>query len=687
MSLRCEMAAGAWEDLSRFSAGCVLLVWCLGCLVVAGCAERRLGGLDAIREHDEIRIAVRPGFFDSPTPPDYERDQKTLLLHLAARIGAKIRWVEPNRNDQLIEALEEGRADLAVSRFSAANLLGTQTVPTAPVEWVEDYLVAGRAIPGVSLNDLRGGRVHLQASTLSPVARKALDALGIEIVPVPEELSAEDLLEQVAGGEIPLTLIDSGMLESAADTGSLRLFGPIAERRPVVWAVRAANPELRRAIDDFLFAEEVLARRSPARACRDLAQIRRARVLRVVTRNSPTTCYVARGGVEGFEYELAVAFAREERLRLELSIPPAGVDPLDWLESGFGDIAILHEPIGLSREGAFFVSEPYRTVDLVAVVSHRTDPSISIDDLAGRSVAASRSVSELVAQIPLVPAIEASQPNPAGDAFSALQAVARGEVIAAVVDEDSARLELDNRSDLQRGPLVLPDVGLVWIVNTTAPELRSKVDAFLRRASASGEVRQLIEKNLGSWNLYVSPRLPSVPPGDLTPYDEYLTWAARQNGLDWRLLASLMYEESRFDPDAVGPGGSAGLFQFMPLTWRELGVEDPHHPGEAIEAGARYFRTLMEQFSELDLPDRVAMAIASFNVGPRHVFDARQLAEEMGFDPNRWTNNVETAMYILDDPEVGRRFSAGVCRCRRGAAYTRRILRRYAAYAEQFPPA
>ncbi len=140
-------------------------------------------------------------------------------------------------------------------------------------------------------------------------------------------------------------------------------------------------------------------------------------------------------------------------------------------------------------------------------------------------------------------------------------------------------------------------------------------------------------------------------------------------------------------PDAVGPGGSAGLFQLMPFTWLELGVEDPHHPGEAIEAGARYLAGLMEKFSELDLPDRVAMAIASYNVGPRHVFDARKLAVEMGLDPDRWSNNVETAMYIIDDPEVARRFPAGVCRCRRGAAYTRRILRRYAAYTEQFPPA
>jgi len=669
--------------LARWFAVPAVLCLC----VFSGCSERRFGGLDEIREHDEIRIAVRPGFFDAPAPPTEEGDQESQLRHLAARIGAEIRWVETKRNDELIEALETGRVDLAVARFSAASLLGTQSVPTAPVEWVSDFLVAGTQIPELAVEDLHGGRVHVHLSGLSPAVRSELEELGLEIVPVMEGMSAEDLLEMVASGVIPLTVTDSGILERIPDSDSVQLFGPIGERRPVVWAVRTTNLQLRRAIDDFLFAEQVLTRSSRARSCRDIPQIRIARVLRVVTRNSPTTCYVADGDLEGFEYELAVEFAREQRMRLELSIPPPGVDPLDWLEMGFGDIAILHEPIQPAREGQFLVSEPYRYVDLVGVVSQHSEAAISVDDLAGVEIVASLPVSELAEMLPLEPPIRVALPSRATDAFSALQMVARGRAHCAVVDEDAVALEVDSRSDLVRGPVVMPDVPLVWVMNPTSPELRSRVDEFLRRARTTGLVQELIGKSLGLWSLYTSPRLPTVPEGHLTPYDEYVTWAARQNGIDWRLLASLMYEESRFDPDAVGPGGSAGLFQFMPMTWRELGVEDPHHPGEAIEAGARYLGSLMGKFTDLDLPDRVAMAIASYNVGPRHVFDARKLAVEMGFDPNRWIGNVETAMYILDDPEVARRFPAGVCRCRRGAAYTRRILRRYTAYAEQFPPA
>jgi membrane-bound lytic murein transglycosylase F len=682
IDLRFFAMTGGWSSAARWVGVPAIVFLCL----ISGCGEERLGDLDAIRESGEIRVAVRPGFLDSPGLPNEEGDQTTQLRHLAARIGAEIRWVEPRHQDQLIEVLESGRADLVVARFSAAQLLGTGSVPSVPVEWVADFLVAAGRMPERTIEDLRGGRVHVQLSALSPAVRSALEDLELEVVPISESLSAERVLAMVARGAIPLTVIDSGILDRAPDTEAVQLFGPIIGRRPVVWAVRAGNLQLRRAVDDFLFAEKVLTRGATARACRDLPQIRAARVLRVVTRNSPTTCFVADGGLEGFEYELAVAFAREERLRLELSIPPPGVDPLNWLERGFGDIAILHEPIQPTREGVFLVSEPYRLVDLVSVVSQRSEAAISVDDLAGVEVAASRPVSELVTMLPLEPAIRRAGRAPGTDAFDALQAVARGQAYCAVVDEDAVALEVDTRDDLKRGPVVVPDVPLVWIMNPGSPELRKRVDEFLRRARATGLVQQLTQKTLGLWRIQTSPRLPPVPEGHLTPYDEYLKWAARRNGIDWRLLASLMYEESRFDPDAVGPGGSAGLFQFMPATWRELGVEDPHHPGEAIEAAAGYLRSLMGQFADLDLPDRVAMAIASYNVGPRHVFDARSLAVEMGFDPDRWKGNVETAMFILDDPEVARNFPAGVCSCRRGAAYTRRILRRYVAYTEQFPP-
>jgi membrane-bound lytic murein transglycosylase F len=467
----------------------------------------------------------------------------------------------------------------------------------------------------------------------------------------------------------------------------MKIIGPVAERRALVWAIREDSSQLRLAIDRFFFAQRVLSGTTGEPACRDLKQVRDARVLRLVTRNSATTCRVDRGGLEGFEYDLAVSFARSLRLRLELSIPPPEVDPIEWLEAGHGDVAALHEPISPQDENRFLVSVPYRQVDLVSIVSTRADTPAAVYDMAGVRVAASRPVAELCRLVPLIAPMRAAPPGTGGDAFNAMLEVARGRVPVAVVDEDAARLALADRTDLQIGPVVLPEVELVWVVNADSPVLHRMANSWLRDAKSSGLVRQLVRSQLGSWRRHRKPTLLPIPKGALSPYDELLKWVGHRYQFDWRLLASLMYEESRFDPDAVGPGGSAGLFQFMPSTWHELGVSDPHNPYEAAEAGGRYLRQLMDEFEGLPLPDQVAMAIASYNVGPRHVFDARTLAREMGFDPNRWKDSVETAMVLLDDPEVARRYPAGVCRCRRGAAYARRILRRYSAYVEQFPPA
>jgi len=656
---------------------------CLALVTACHQEPRRLSGLDGIQETGELRVLVRPGFNRGSAPGDGSVDEAELVGQLAARLQADVRWIEPSGHDQLIQWLMEGRGDLAVARFAPADLVGTAASPTSAVEWVEDLLVTA-AEPTESVPEgLLGVVVHVQQSMVSGPLMGALLSRGLQVEQVPEDVSVEEILNRVRMGNYRLAVADSSMV---AAVGGLGIIDTLSGPRPLVWAVRQANGRLRRAVDDYLFAEKVLARTMPISACRDLRQVRKARVLRLITRNSPTTYTVDRGGLQGFEYKLAHAFAREIGVRLELENPPPGIDPMWWLENGFGDVAALHEPVAPRDEGRFLVTIPYRWVDLVTVTPARRDPPSSIEDLAGVPVAAARPVAEMCRLLPVQPPIHAEPRSGDFDAPAAIREVSVGRIGVAVVDRDTAKLTLTGRPDLQLGTVVFPDVPLVWVLNPSSPELHRMAGSFLRRARVSGLVRQLVYSQLGSWRPHVPANFPEVPEGAITPYDEILQFVGRTEGIDWRLLASLMYEESRFDPEAIGPGGSAGLFQFMPLTWEDLDEEDPLHPGDAVTAGGWYLRWLMDKFSNLELPDQVAMGIASYNVGPRHVFDARALASNMGFDPDRWRGNVETAMLILDDAEVARRYPAGVCRCRRAVGYTRRILRRYRAYTEQFSP-
>ncbi len=89
--------------------------------------------------------------------------------------------------------------------------------------------------------------------------------------------------------------------------------------------------------------------------------------------------------------------------------------------------------------------------------------------------------------------------------------------------------------------------------------------------------------------------------------------AARGSALPPGFFARLLWQESRFNPNAVSPKGAMGIAQFMPGTAKLRGLEDPFNPGEAIEASARYLAKLKRQFGNLGL------AAAAYNSGENRV--------------------------------------------------------------------
>lgn len=642
--------------------------------------------LPEILKKGEIRVIVRPGFGQWGFPLGEEGiNERDFLEGFARRLGLEIRWVQARRNDEILSMLRMGRGDLALRRFSPEALVSEDGVTaSATIDWVDDIFVASDDGPVHGPGDLDGARLELPTSFLPEFRSMIPKSTNVE--GLPEDLALERILERVSAGRYQLTASDSAMLDMMSLHGNkLRRIQIQPRRRRLVWALRSSSHQLKRALADFIFAEKMLSASADEPACRSLEEIRKSRVLRVVMKNSPVTVSVEKGGLSGFEYELATMFAKEMDLRIQPVIPPRSEDALRWLEAGYGDIACPHEPVPIEGAGALIKSRSYRFVKLVSVVAERSQEPGVVEDLAGLPVAASTAIAQYCKALPLEPPIDA-EAVPGRDSLAALSEVMRGAVYAAVVDSDTARMEIRRRPGLKVGAVVLPNLQLRWVANPEAQDLMARINRFLYRARKDGRLRQLEQRYFGNYKQKLAWRLPQIPEGDLSPFDETLRWAGRKYGIDWRLLASVMYEESRFDPDARGPGGSSGLFQLMPATWRELGVEDPFNPGESIEAGARYIASLADLFPNLELFDRMAMAIASYNVGPRHVFDARALARQMGLDADRWQGNVETALLILDDPEVARRFPAGVCRCRRAVGYTRRILRRYTAYRAQFPP-
>lgn len=102
---------------------------------------------------------------------------------------------------------------------------------------------------------------------------------------------------------------------------------------------------------------------------------------------------------------------------------------------------------------------------------------------------------------------------------------------------------------------------------------------------------------------------PTVP----INYAEVLNQAAARHSISPALLEAVVWQESRWHPQAVSPKGAMGLTQLMPATARAMGV-DPRDPVANLDGGARYLRQMLDRFS-----GNLENSLAAYNAGPGRV--------------------------------------------------------------------
>jgi membrane-bound lytic murein transglycosylase F len=150
------------------------------------------------------------------------------------------------------------------------------------------------------------------------------------------------------------------------------------------------------------------------------------------------------------------------------------------------------------------------------------------------------------------------------------------------------------------------------------------------------------------------------------------------------LLASVMYQESNFDPKAESWVGAIGLMQVMPATGKQFGFDDLWEPQQNIRAGVRFLKFLDKQWAHTvtDSDERLKFMLASYNVGLSHVLDARNLAKKYGKNPVKWSGEVEYMLLQKSNPKYYRDpvAVAGYCRCDGPVNYVKEVFERFEEY-------
>jgi membrane-bound lytic murein transglycosylase F len=174
-------------------------------------------------------------------------------------------------------------------------------------------------------------------------------------------------------------------------------------------------------------------------------------------------------------------------------------------------------------------------------------------------------------------------------------------------------------------------------------------------------------------------------------WDDLIKKASAEIGWDWRLVASVMYQESRFDPDVESWAGAYGLMQIMPKTGEKLGIDVKSSPAENVRAGVLYIKSLNSIFDD-KIPDeneRLKFILASYNAGPGHVLDAMKLTEKNGMDSRKWDDNV--SFWLLKKAEPAYYSDTvvrnGYFRGTESVNFVTEILDRYEHYKNMIPAA
>jgi membrane-bound lytic murein transglycosylase F len=149
--------------------------------------------------------------------------------------------------------------------------------------------------------------------------------------------------------------------------------------------------------------------------------------------------------------------------------------------------------------------------------------------------------------------------------------------------------------------------------------------------------------------------------------------------MDWRMVAALIYQESRFYPKALSKAGARGLMQVMP-QFAGVQVDSLFVPEANLRAGLRLLKQIYASYAYLDSLERWRFSLATYHAGAGHITDARRLAMELGRDPNRWYGSVDEMVKRLMQRRWYGRTRYGFLRGERTAAYVEEIIGRYQTY-------
>lgn len=406
----------------------------------------------------------------------------------------------------------------------------------------------------------------------------------------------------------------------------------------------------------------------------------------------------------GYEYDLLQRFANAHDLDLEVRIMYSLDEFTKQLYRGEGDVIAANLTVTKDRTKRVNFSDPLLQTRQV-LVQHRQSPNkvMEVHELIGREVHVPLESSfyhrlmniedELGAEINIVALADSGEFRVPNKTLQLIDRVANQKIEITVADENIAKVEKKMKPQLHISTAISFPQNIGWALRKNDTVLLSAINEWLAYEKKRNDYYTIYTKYFRARTKLKQKIISdySSQSGGISPYDDVIKKYSSNLNWDWRLLSAQVYQESKFDPNAVAWTGATGLMQLLPTTAQAYDVDSSliKDPESNIKAGVSYLKWLDKCWSHTvtDSLERIKFVLASFNVGLGHIIDARNLASKYGDQPDLWDDHVAKYILLKSEPKYYRDevCKHGYCRGSEPFNYVNSVMNRYGHYLNLIP--
>lgn len=401
----------------------------------------------------------------------------------------------------------------------------------------------------------------------------------------------------------------------------------------------------------------------------DLSQILKKRYLRILTTRNPYDYYIYQGRSKGLQYEMAREFTKylnrkftgKKQLRIVFEIIPVDFDQLiPMLEAGKGDIIAVGMTKTAEREKQIAFTRAYREVDEVIV----TRKELAKQPWQGKTFHTQENSSfhKSLLKHQKKHKLNVQTVDPNWNFGDVMELVSLGKYDYSLVNSFWAETIGKGFKNLKvlKTRAFRRNIGVHWAVRKGNKRLLRELNTFLPKVKKGSLLGNMFSYKYFHDVSRIGSKDFNLKTSTLSKYDDLIKKYAKKYGFDWRWLASVAYQESRFNQKIKNKWGAIGMFQVKQKTANEPYINIKQIDGEKnvennIHAGAKYLAWIKNRYFDsrkgMSEEARLRMTLAAYNAGPRRVRQAIAKARRLKLNSKKWFRHVEVAMLKRGYPE------------------------------------